>query len=76
MPALLLINIISDGVSLNLMSMQFLVNLTESVDDGVTHFCKAYKPTILTHLAKSLDHPSSQVRQSAVQTRNVWSIID
>lgn len=76
MPALLLITITFDGASLNLISMQMLVDLTDSVDDGVVHFCKTYKPTVLKHLATSLDHPSSQVRQATVQARNIWSVIE
>jgi hypothetical protein len=78
-PTLLLITISMNGIhtaSLNLFAIQLLMCLTESTNDGVVHFCKAYKSTVLKHLAKSLDHPSVQVRQAAVQGRNIWSVIE
>ena len=65
-----------ENAAQNLLAIQFLSTLTASTNSGIVHFCKAYKSTVLKHLAQSLDHPSSQVRRAAVKTANVWSIIE
>jgi hypothetical protein len=77
-PSLLLITLTMDKVENappNLLALQFLLTLAHSTDKRVVHFCKAYKSTVLKHLAQALDNPSSQVRRSAVKTANIWSLI-
>uniref|UniRef100_A0A7S3Q246 MMS19 nucleotide excision repair protein n=1 Tax=Chaetoceros debilis TaxID=122233 RepID=A0A7S3Q246_9STRA len=78
-PAMLLINMTShckNQVALSLLSLQFLDSLTRADNDGVVHFCKAYKAEVLRGLARSIDHPSFQIRQAAVHVRNAWSVIN
>ena len=78
-PALLLTTTIYKAVptsTLNLMAMQMLVDLTYSLDAGAIHLCKKYKTKVMEHLASSLDHPSSQVRQAAVLARNIWGMVE
>jgi hypothetical protein len=60
----------------NLLAIQFLSALTSSTNSGIVHFCKAYKSTVLKHLAQSLNHPSSEVRRATVKTANIWSILE
>lgn len=60
----------------NLFALQFLLTLAHSTDNRIVHFCKAYKSTVLKHLAQALDNASSQVRRSAVKTANIWSLIE
>jgi hypothetical protein len=60
---------------INILSLQILLNLTKSSDATILYFCEAYKDTVITHLRKVLDHPSSQVRHAAVIVRNAWCVI-
>jgi hypothetical protein len=60
---------------INILSLQILLNLTKSTDATILYFCEAYKDTVITHLRKVLDHPSSQVRHAAVIVRNTWCVI-
>lgn len=60
---------------INILSLQILLNLTKSTDATILYFCEAYKDTVIMHLRKVLDHPSSQVRHAAVIVRNAWCVI-
>lgn len=78
-PSLLLL-LASSSMSLvevpsQLLLFQFLSNIASVYKNEALKFCKAYQRNVLLQITKYLDHPSSHIRDVAVHTVNVWSIL-
>jgi len=68
----------TDDVPSCLLGLQILMNIaSQPSNQNVTYtFCQSYKRVVLFHLENLLDHSSCQIRQTAMQTRNIWYMLE